>query len=196
MTPKQIERIQNKIKRLKAALAKDKKYWGGYYHDGQGVRYMIPRLYIQIEDYKGGQRYFDWFDKNFPDDSGYPDFFFEWAIVLFMNGKTRESEKKLFETYCRNVYIIDEFLGKKIMPIGKEEGSNLEAMKYTEYLNYSSTDENLKPFSLWLKDFIMADKFLNVTKEFLELEEKLKNESNYDKRHYLISRQQQLINNF
>lgn len=38
MTTKQVERIKEKIKRLKAALARDKKQWGGYYHDGQGNR--------------------------------------------------------------------------------------------------------------------------------------------------------------
>lgn len=37
MTPKQADRIRNKIKKIKAALAADKKRWGGYYHDEQTV---------------------------------------------------------------------------------------------------------------------------------------------------------------
>ena len=44
MTPKQIERVKTKIKRIKAALAADKKHWGGFFHDGQGLRYIPPQL--------------------------------------------------------------------------------------------------------------------------------------------------------
>ena len=40
MTAKQEEKIKNKIKKIKVALAEDKKRWGGYYHDGQGLRYF------------------------------------------------------------------------------------------------------------------------------------------------------------
>jgi len=71
MTPKQQARLQNKIKKIKSALAADKKHWGGYYHDGGGLRYLPPGLYIQLEDYSGGLRYLNWFKKNFPDDA-YP----------------------------------------------------------------------------------------------------------------------------
>ena len=64
MTPKKQERIINKIKKIKAGLAADKKYWGGHYHDGQGLRYIPPQLYLELEDYSGGLRYFNWFKKN------------------------------------------------------------------------------------------------------------------------------------
>ncbi len=84
MTPKQQERIKNKIQKVKAALSADKKHWGGQYHDGQGLRY------------------FNWFNKNFSDDSGYPDFLFEWTIILFKTGRLKEAEKKAFETFRSN----------------------------------------------------------------------------------------------
>jgi hypothetical protein len=74
MTEKQIERVKVKIDKYKKALAADKKYWGGTYHDGQGIRYIIPEQYLKIKDYKGGLTYLTWFNKNFPDDSCYPIF--------------------------------------------------------------------------------------------------------------------------
>ena len=101
MTPKQIERIKTKIKRIKAALAADKKHWGGYFHDGQGLRYFPPQLYIQIDDFTGGLRYFNWFQKNFSDDSCYPDFLFEWTIILFKTGRLKEAEKKNISTFLQ-----------------------------------------------------------------------------------------------
>jgi len=47
MTEKQQERIRNKIGKIKKALAADKKHWGGFYHDGKGLRYLIPELFIK-----------------------------------------------------------------------------------------------------------------------------------------------------
>ncbi|WP_241910479.1 hypothetical protein [Pseudotamlana carrageenivorans] len=89
MTPKQVERIQNKIKKIKKELAADKKHWGGYYHDGRGLRYLPPALYLKINDYTGALRYFNWFNKNFPEDSCYPIFMFEWTMTLFKRKKLK-----------------------------------------------------------------------------------------------------------
>lgn len=83
MTLKQREQVAIKIAKIKKALAADKKRWGGFYDDSRGLRYLVPELSLKIQDYSGAQRYFNWFNKNFPEDSGYPVFLFEWAITLF-----------------------------------------------------------------------------------------------------------------
>jgi len=44
MTEKQAQRLKNKIAKIKKALAADKRYWGGYYHDGGGLRYAPPEI--------------------------------------------------------------------------------------------------------------------------------------------------------
>ena len=59
MTEKQIEKVKEKIVKYKKALSADKRQWGGFYHDGNGIRYLIPQLYISIMDYKGGLKYFN-----------------------------------------------------------------------------------------------------------------------------------------
>ena len=74
ITPQQRERVEAKIAKIKAALAADKKRWGGYYDDSAGLRYAPPALFIQIQDFTGGLRYIRWFYKNFPDDAGFPIF--------------------------------------------------------------------------------------------------------------------------
>src|SRR6187431_1783636 len=113
MTDKQIERVKAKIEKYKKALAADKINWGGQYHDGQGVRYLIPEQFIKIKDYKGGLRYLNWFDKNFPDDSGYPIFLFEWTFILYKCDKLIEAEKKAHQTFFSNTYLFDKFLAKE-----------------------------------------------------------------------------------
>lgn len=154
MTPKQQERIRNKIKKIKAALAADKRFWGGYYHDGQGLRYAPPRLYIQLEDYTGGLRYFNWFNKNFPDDACYPELLFEWTIILYKTGRLKEAAQKALETYNQDVYFFDKFFERPIVPKGISEGSRLMAVDYAKtQISYSSKDEKLKDFAEWLDAF-------------------------------------------
>ena len=38
MTEKQAEKLQLKIKKIKAELAADKRRWGGFYDDSRGLR--------------------------------------------------------------------------------------------------------------------------------------------------------------
>jgi hypothetical protein len=60
MTPKQMEKIQNKIAKIKRALAADKRQWGCY-DDSRGLRYLTPALYLKLKDSGGAMRYFNWF---------------------------------------------------------------------------------------------------------------------------------------
>lgn len=187
MTPKQEERIRNKIKKIKTALAADKKQWGGYHHDGQGLRYLPPKLYIQLNDSQGGLRYFTWFNKNFQDDAGYPDFLFEWTIILFKRGRLKEAERKAFQTFCRNTYVFDKFYGREIKAIEKWEGSNLEVPEFAmKYFDYSHTQENILDFAEWLKKFTSSEKFIHLRNKFIEIKKQLKVEHDIKKRRNLI----------
>ncbi len=195
MTPKQEERLKGKIKKIKAALAADKRIWGGYHHDGQGLRYAPPQFYIQLNDFKGGLRYLNWFNKTFPDDSGYPDFLFEWTIILFKTGRLKEAEKKAFQTFIRNTYLFDKFLGKPITIIDKWEGSNLERAGYAmNYFKYSKHQENLLDFSAWLDNLLQTEKFKDLAVRYIEIKKRLKNEHDYETRSSLVNQSDQLEN--
>lgn len=194
MTPKQAERIKTKIKRIKAELAADKKRWGGYYDDSHGLRYMPPRFYIQLGDYTGGLNYMNWFKKNFPNDSSFPEFLFEWTIILFKTGRLKEAAHKAFETFCRNTYFFDKFFGRSISPADKYEGSNLEVAEYTEYLEYSAEQAYLADFAEWLKQFTQTEKFLRLSDKYIQIYIQLKTEDDREKRHYLIKQASQLKN--
>ena len=74
MTEKQADKIRLKIKKIKAELVTDKKRNGGFFDDSRGLRYLPLSYFIKLEDYAGGLKYLNWFFKNFPDDSGFPDF--------------------------------------------------------------------------------------------------------------------------
>ncbi len=181
LTERQIKSIQTKIQRIKKALADDKKRWGQY-DDSRGLRYLPPELYLKLQDYSGAKRYFNWFCKNFPDDSGYPDFLFEWTITLFYCRKMKEAEKKAITTYFSNRYYFDKYFGKPVLKIAREHKSNWEEPDMAESFAYSSTQEKLAEFTKWLEQFIASEKFTAVVNQYNELEKQL------DKEHSVLRR--------
>lgn len=193
MTPKQEERIRNKIRKIKAALAADKKFWGGEHHDGQGLRYAPPQLYLKLGDYTGGLRYINWFYKNFPDDSGFPDFLFECTVILFKTGRLKQAEKKAYETFTRNTYLFDKFFGKPIHKIDKYENSRLQSPEFAaEYFEYSARQEELSDFAAWLDKFTQAEKFITAAHTYIDIYKKLQHERDVETRGYLLRQARQL----
>ena len=187
MTDKQIERVKATIVQFKRALAADKKYWGGQYHDGQGIRYIIPEQFIKIIDYKGGLRYLNWFDKSFPDDSGYPIFLFEWTFILFKCDKLIGAEKKAYQTFFSNTYLFDKFLGKEPLLLDKNESSNWELQSLVDSFPYSSLDTEFIEFESWIEKVLSSRIFLDKATEFIEIERKLKTEPVGPKRTKLVN---------
>ncbi len=176
MTDNQKEKIKLKIEKYKKALADDKKFWHGYYHDGQGIRYVLPAYYIQLEDYKGGLRYFNWFDKNFPDDSCYANFYFEWAFVLYKSGKLPDAEKKLHLTYFSNIYLIDKFLEKDFTHLDANKKSSWEFQNIMENFEYNKNNEAFIEFSNWVEMQMQAGHFLTKAKRLNEINNQLETE--------------------
>ena len=188
MTDKQIERVKNKIRKLKQALADDKKHWGGAYHDGSGIRYVIPEQYIKIKDYKGALRYLRWFDKNFPDDIGYPIFLFESTFILFKCDKVKEAEKKARKTFFSNTYLFDIFLGKEPLYFDKSENHAWEFEELAKHLTYKKDDLEFIEFAAWIENVLSSREFLDQANEFIQIEQQLKSEPVGRKRTQLVER--------
>jgi hypothetical protein len=193
MTPKQEERIRIKIARIRKELAYDKKHWGGYYHDGRGLRYLPPELFVKLRDYKGGLRYLRWFNKAFPNDVGYPFFLFEWTLILFKTGNIKEAEKLAFRTFLSNNFLFDKFLGKESLLVEIKECASSETKLRAENLPYSKSDAELADFAEWLERFMTNEKFHAFANELLEINQKLAIEPAGRKRSALVNRLGKLI---
>lgn len=194
MTPKQIERIKNKIALIRKELAADKKRWGGFYDDSRGLRYLPPELFIKIKDYKGGLRYLRWFDRTFSDDSCYPNFLFEWMLILYKTNNCREAENKALVTYASNSYIFDAFLGKELKKIQKAESSNWQQASLLDHFEYSCEDDELKDFATWLVHFMSSDKYRDFVEVLTQIDIALESEPVGKKRSKLVNKRYRLIN--
>ncbi|MDH5398197.1 MAG: hypothetical protein OEX02_08630, partial [Cyclobacteriaceae bacterium] len=194
MTEKQAQRLKDKITKIKRALAADKRRWGGYYDDSRGLRYSPPELYLKLLDYKGALRYFKWFEKNFPNDVGFPVFLLEWAITLFKTGNITLAEKKVLETFMSNFYLLDKFLEREIIDRGISEQSSWKFSSLAD-LPYSKYKQELSDFSVWLEQFVETEKFDKLRREVIEIERKLENEPVGPKRSALVARLYSLPDN-
>lgn len=192
MTEKQAEKLQLKIKKIKAALAADKRHWGGFYDDSSGRRYLPPQYYIKLEDWTGGLRYINWFYKNFPDDSGFPDFLFELAIILFKANKIERAEKMIFLAFCSNTYILDKFFGKPVIPMEKYHSSNIDVPEYLDDFSYSSNQKQFAHFSKWLAELASDKKFTEASWKFIEIQKLLLKEDDREVRSILLEKMRQL----
>lgn len=191
MTPKQIERTKKKIAGIKRALAAERRMFGGYM-DSRGLRYMPPKLFIQLEDFKGGLTYLRWFNKNFSDDIGFPDFLFGQTLILFKCGKLKDAAPMAFRTFCSNPYLFDKFFGKPIMPADIWHGSNAMEPEYLQRLDYASTQPALTDFSEWLEKVTSSAVFQERATKVLEVYKKLNAETDHEMRYYLLLQVRQL----
>lgn len=175
MTEKQIERIKKKIKGCKAQLSAEKRKFGAY-HDGRGIRYIIPELYLEIEDYKGCLRYFNWFQKEFGDDVGFPHFIFQWTFVLFQNKKCELAEKKLYETIFSNTYLIPVLLDLEIDRIEKSETISTERIEFAKEIASEMSKIITDDFNIWLKEITNKEIFSKRIRDYIGLQKLIESE--------------------
>ena len=186
MTPKHIERIRKKITDIRKQLANEKRKYG-YYDDSRGRRYLPTTLYIQLGDYQGGITYLRWFDRNFPDDSGFPEFLFERMILLFYAGKLQHARQMAFRTFCRNPYWIDWFLGKPVVRYDIPEWANIAGSEYVTHCIYHSSQTELADFTEWLTECVSDRDFAAKCNLWLDIQNRIKYETDDEKRRMLIS---------
>lgn len=140
-------------------MAADKREWGVLYRDGQGRRCLPSALTLELGNYAAGLRYLNWFNKNFPDDSGYLGFLFEWTIILFKASKLKQAAEKAFETFCCNTYLYDVFYDRPARSFQKREFSNLEILAFaSQYFHYRSTRLDLFDFAALLSQLLAIEK--------------------------------------
>ena len=186
MTDKQIQRIQKKIKFLRARLTDEKRKFGGY-DDSRGIRYIIPELYMQIMDFRGAMYYFKWFSKSFPDDIGFPEFNLFWSITLFHNNKIDAAIQKLYETTFSNTYLIDLIFGRNPETIDKSELMGSESLKYAKEIYQDCVNLMTLEFQTWLSYISDTDDFKTNLNKFVSLQKLIKDEPVGKMRNHLIS---------
>jgi hypothetical protein len=171
MTDRQKQRLKDRIAFIKRTLAAEKRKYGDY-DDSRGLRYLPPEYYLEIEDYKGGLRYLNWFNKTF-DDIGFPEFLFQSAVILFKTGNLKDAENTAIRTYFRNTYLFDIYFERELTDLNKKVSANYEQADWLQNFPYRHDQDDLLDFSDWLNKFIKSDRFLKTKREFDNIKKQL-----------------------
>jgi hypothetical protein len=176
MTEKQIERIKKRIRSYRAKLSAEKRKFG-WYDDSRGLRYLIPELYIQIQDFKGSLRYYKWFNKEFSDDIGFPEFNLYWSLTCYENKDLTEALRKLYKTSFTNTYLVDLICKRNPTNINKSELISFESLEYAKQI-LSDCEKLITPaFKEWLKSTTRKTDFKKNMNRFISLQKLIKDES-------------------
>ena len=185
MTPKQAERLRQKITHIRRVLAAEKHKFGCY-DDSRGLRYLPAKYQVQRGDFKGGLTYLRWFHRNFPGDAGFPDFLFEWTLILFKNGRLPDAAQKARETYRADTHLLDGFLGRPITPAEPWEDAPLGAASYAAYFDSLGGQTALADFAEWLAALTLTEAFRADASQFIDLNRQLHGEADPERRRCLV----------
>ena len=192
MTEKQRKRLKDKIEKIKRTLTAEKRRLGCF-DDSRGLRYVPTELYVKLGDFKEGLKYLKWFDKNFPDDSGFPEFLFESTIILFKTDNIEKAEEKALKAYFSNTFLLDKYFLREPESLDRMTNSNTQELDWLKDFHWTHDQEDLLEFSDWLNNFTNSEKFKRTVDEFNEIKKELETEPVGQRRSQLVNRLYNLI---
>lgn len=147
----------------------------GYVHDGEGTRYEVGELYLQMRDYEGLLNYYSYFYEHFPDDIGFPELQICWIAAGIKEDKPSIVNKHLIELEDMNTYIIPKLLGKQIKRIEKWEGMNISTEEYADYILDYLRDDIEEEITEALTKITNEKDYVNFKAKLIENYSKLNN---------------------
>ncbi len=191
--PETEKKLRIRIMSYKASLLKEKKKFG-YVDDGSGKRYLLFSLYFVLNDLTEAKDYIQWYEKEFPDDTGEPIQKLCWALSLRRMGDQLEAKKMLAETMLSNLYIIPKLLGHEIEEYDMWHSSSDQNIEYFGYLPKEVTDSITEADVQWLRQQYDSHELQHIRQRHIEIYHKLKSTKDIDERKRLISESNSLLN--
>lgn len=190
MTEKQIDKIKLSIKKHRAALAAEKRLYGGF-DDSAERRYYISDLYLRIADYKGAIIYKKWFDINFPDDIGSPLMSLNWSIAFYSLDKINETKIYTIDTAFQNIYIHELLLDKEVSRIDMYE-HGYDMLDFAKKMIKDCKKVSTQSYLNWLKNFMETEEYKDPINKIIALSKLLKDEYDSEKRVELLEQVREL----
>ena len=183
--PNAPRKIKERIKRYEDDLHKEFKKFR-YISDDSGKRYMIGPMYLLLGDISGAIKSFEWFEKEFSDDSGEPFHLLCWALALYQSNDRAKAAKKLCRAMLSNLYLLPYLVSIEQPPLDIWQSSNWEGKEYVEQgpaeLLQLWDEQALR----WAKELYQSESFREVRERSIEIFRLLKTEPVGPKRSDLV----------
>jgi hypothetical protein len=184
--PQEPKKIRSRIKRYERGLRQELEM-NGFIRDGYGKRYLLGPLYLLMDDVEGALASFEWFEQNFPDDSGEPMHYLCWTLALYRSGDRARAGDKLRQTMLSNLYLIPYLLDRDQEELDIWHGSNYEEKGYLDYVPPEIWGLWDAPALRWAAETYDSQELCRVRDRYIEIMEQLKSESRGPRRSELVN---------
>jgi hypothetical protein len=183
--PNNPRKIKERIKRYEDDLHKEFQKFR-YISDGSGKRYMIGPMYLLLGDVSGAIKSFEWFGKNFSDDSGEPFHLLCWALALYQSNDRTKAAKKLHRAMLSNLYLLPHLIGIQQSPLDIWQSTNWEGKEYVEQGPTELLELWDEQALEWVKELYQSESFRKARERTIEIFRLLKTEPVGPKRSELV----------
>jgi hypothetical protein len=170
--PTDSKKIRTLIQRYKRQFAKEENEFGQIW-DRNGHRYLISTLYMILGDNTKALTSFQWFNEKFPDDVSDPEHHLCWTLCLHRAGQKAESESKLIQTACQNLYLIPRLIGQDIDRLDIWHSSNYAEKEYLDDTPQEYWDLWTEEDITWAQGYWQRDEIKKTIVEYIELSHQL-----------------------
>ena len=123
------KRFRDRANRAARDLVKEKETWGCI-SDGSGKRYRVGVYLLLADELDKARAAFDWFDDEFPDDSGEPVFHLYGALASYRGGAMPKARARLLRAMLSNIFLLPQLIGENITAPDIWYSSNWQMEQY------------------------------------------------------------------
>jgi hypothetical protein len=161
-------KIRSRLRSYERKLQQEKKDHG-FYQDGAGKRYLIGPHYMMLRDDEGALAAFQWFEKEFSDDSGEPGHRLCWSLALHRAGDELGAARKLRQAMLSNLYLVPHLLGSPTAELDIWHGSNRAEPGYIESIPEAYFLLWTEAERAWAAGLYHSEGFQSVRARYIEI---------------------------
>ena len=155
--------------------------------DGTGLRYRIGPDYVLADEPYKAERYFDWFCREFPDDTGEPIHLLYRAIERFNRNDIEAASRHLKDAMLSNLYLLPQLIKQPIARLDIWHGSNWHEPEYlqevAEYLTQPTSEQRE-----WMHERYETASFRELRTEYIRAHKVLLAERDIARRGHVLDK--------
>ncbi len=187
------KKLKLMISRYRSELNKEKKDHGKI-DDGIGRRYVLFWLYFALNDLDKSREYFEWYKKEFTDDTGEPIQKLCWALSLHRMKNDNEAKSVLADLMLSNLYLIPKIIGIDVQKYDMWHSSNLKDIDYLEEIPEQVRGRIKDSEIQWMNELYHSVEFRRIRERYVEIFKKLQHTKEIEKRRKLLNESYALLN--
>lgn len=180
------KKLRERANRLLNALKKEKKTHGDY-DDGGGKRYRIGVYLVMAGETERAAEYYDWYEKEFPDDTGEPAALLLGAIAAHRHNQSTKARTRLALAMLSNLWLLPFVAGRTFNAPDIWLWSNRSCPDYIhdirEFLETPTAEERS-----WIGECLDLPQFIALRDSYVATFAALNHENDFARRREILAR--------